>query len=115
MGGWESSPPFGHLCSRQIYIYNRNIYFEIFQTQRSGGDGDIPLDQLIPPLQEVDPEDALAVPEEEEGEEEGVEHIEIGLEVVQGSGYEEAQMMRNPSKSIKRRSVKNLHFLLFSI
>ncbi len=48
------------------------------------GDGDdVPLDQLIPPLQEVDPADALVVPEEEgEGDQ---KHIEIGLEVVQGA------------------------------
>ncbi len=64
-------------------IYNKNIYFELFQTQRSGDGDDLPLDQLIPPLQEVDPADALVVPAEEE--EEGVEHIEIGLEVVQGT------------------------------
>ena len=55
-----------------------------FQTQRSGDGGDLPLDQLIPPLEEVDPADALAVPDEEDGNH---EHIEIGLEVVQGSRY----------------------------
>ena len=74
-----NSPPFRPLMLLSN-IYNRNIYFELFQTQRSG-DGDLPLDQLIPPLQEVDPADALAVPEDDGGR----DHIEIGLEVVQGS------------------------------